>query len=189
MSAPEDREVFEAWMTARDGDFTHWELWQAAAAAGQAAAERLQRENQELRTVMIAAAEEIHAHWDAHCDAEGYGPANLMRRLEEGIPSRYAYTVGDFAVLKAERDQARAQVERAAQLLSGIHVLLYPPPVTTAEGVTMVFRPEDPHAWVQNLSDRIRALPDELEKLRGDQAHPISADDPGIYEFWDRSER
>lgn len=40
-----------------------------------------------LKTVMVAAAEEIQAYWDAHCDADGYGPVNLMRRLEEGIPS------------------------------------------------------------------------------------------------------
>ena len=54
----------------------------------------------QLKTVMIAAAEEIQAHWEAHCDAEGYGPANLMRRLEEGIPSQYGYTAGAFAALQ-----------------------------------------------------------------------------------------
>ena len=56
-----------------------------------------------LKTVMIAAAEEIQAHWEAHCDAEGYGPANLMRRLEEGIPSQYGYTAGAFEQLRAAR--------------------------------------------------------------------------------------
>lgn len=60
-----------------------------------------------LKTVMIAAAEEIAAHWEAHCDAEGYGPQNLMRRLEEGIPSEYGYTAGAFAELKAKAE-ARA---------------------------------------------------------------------------------
>lgn len=58
----------------------------------------------ELKTVMIAAAEEIASHWQAHCDAEGYGPQNLLRRLEEGIPSEYGYTAGAFAALTAERD-------------------------------------------------------------------------------------
>lgn len=61
-----------------------------------------------LKTVMIAAAEEIAAHWQAHCDAEGYGPQNLLRRLEEGIPSEYGYTAGAFAALTAERDALRA---------------------------------------------------------------------------------
>ena len=61
-----------------------------------------------LKTVMIAAAEEISEHWNAHCDAEGYGPQNLLRRLEEGIPSEYGYTAGAFAALRAERDAAVA---------------------------------------------------------------------------------
>ena len=60
-----------------------------------------------LKTVMIAAAEEIASHWQAHCDAEGYGPQNLLRRLEEGIPSEYGYTAGAFAALTAERDALR----------------------------------------------------------------------------------
>lgn len=74
--------------------------------------ERLTRENAALKTVMIAAAEEIHAHWQAHCDADGYGPQNLMRRLEEGIPSEYGYTAGAFAELKRERDEAVADALR-----------------------------------------------------------------------------
>jgi hypothetical protein len=74
--------------------------------------ERLRAEGAKLRTVMIAAAEEIHAHWDAHCDAEGYGPANLQRRLEDGIPSEYGYTAGAFAELKAEREALRKDAER-----------------------------------------------------------------------------
>jgi hypothetical protein len=68
---------------------------------------RLRAEAEELRSVMIAAAEEIQAHWPAHCDAEGYGPANLMRRLEEGIPSQYAYTAGDFVRLRDEAEALR----------------------------------------------------------------------------------
>lgn len=68
----------------------------------------LRAENAKLRTVMVAAAEEIQAHWEAHCDAEGYGPANLMRRLEEGIPSEYGYTAGAFAELREALQTARA---------------------------------------------------------------------------------
>ena len=66
-----------------------------------------------------------------------------------------------------EREQARARVDSAVKLLVGIHSLLYPAPITTADGRTMVFRPEDPdpHTVLQELSDRIRALPDELAKL------------------------
>ena len=60
---------------------------------------RLHEENENLCSVMIAAAEEIAEHWDAHCDEEGYGPANLMHRLERGIPAQYGYKAGDFAEL------------------------------------------------------------------------------------------
>jgi hypothetical protein len=62
---------------------------------------RLHEDNENLRSVMIAAAEEIDAHWDAHCDVEGYGPVNLMHRLERGIPSEYGYKAGDFERLRA----------------------------------------------------------------------------------------
>jgi len=98
-----------------------WLAMKAAQPQQATAADALRRDNDNLRTVMIAAAEEIHAHWDAHCDAEGYGPANLMHRLEEGIPSEYGYTAGAFAALKAaQADEIAAAVaferERCAAL-------------------------------------------------------------------------
>lgn len=69
--------------------------------------------------------------------------------------------------LTSERDNARERFERAANLLVGIHALLYPPPVTLPDGRTLVFRPEnpDPHTVLQTLSDRIRALPDEIAAI------------------------
>ena len=66
----------------------------------------------ELKTVMIAAAEEIMSFWPAHCDSDGYGPANLLRRLEKGIASRYAYSAGDFEKLHAEVDRLEAEIEQ-----------------------------------------------------------------------------
>lgn len=66
---------------------------------------RLRSENETLYTTMMAAAVEIHEHWDAHCDSEGYGPSNLMHRLERGIASRYGYdakTVVDMQAKIAE---------------------------------------------------------------------------------------
>jgi hypothetical protein len=77
-----------------------------------AAAEREKAEAEiiNLKTVMIAAAEEIAAHWKAHCDAEGYGPTNLMHRLEKGIPAQYGYTAGDFERLRAENESLRAAI-------------------------------------------------------------------------------
>jgi hypothetical protein len=67
--------------------------------------ERLEKENKELKSVMIAAAEEIQLHWQAHCDEEGYGPSNLMHRLEKGIASYYAgYNSGQFTKLEKENE-------------------------------------------------------------------------------------
>jgi len=78
----------------------------------------LRRDNANLRTTMVAAAEEISEHWQAHCDAGGYGPSNLMHRLEAGIPAEYGYTAGAFARLAAqvkELEQAAAANLYAAQ--------------------------------------------------------------------------
>lgn len=69
----------------------------------------LKAEISDLLTVMIAAAEEISEHWEAHCDDEGYGPTNLMYRLEKGIPSRYGYTAGDFAKLQNRVEELKEE--------------------------------------------------------------------------------
>lgn len=89
---------------------------------------RLRSENETLYTTMMAAAVEIHGHWDAHCDSEGYGPSNLMHRLERGIASRYGYdakTVVDMQAKIAEQEarikelEAKlAEVEKDAELLA-----------------------------------------------------------------------
>jgi hypothetical protein len=99
---PEDIESDPRGVLIWDGE----EPLKAAAVSADLAAE-----NAKLKTVMIAAAEEIQDHWDAHCDADGYGPANLMRRLEEGIPSQYGYTAGRFAELQSENAELREVLE------------------------------------------------------------------------------
>lgn len=70
-------------------------------------------------------------------------------------------------VLRHDRDILQNRVDNALKLLSGIHSLLYPPPVVTADGRTMVFRPKniDPHLVLQELSDLIRALPEDMATL------------------------
>jgi len=71
-------------------------------------------------------------------------------------------------VLLAERDHALTRLDIAVKQLVGIHALLYPAPVAMPDGRTMEFRPKstDPHEVLQALSDRIRAIPDELEAIR-----------------------
>lgn len=94
----------------------------------------------------------------------------MARRAE--LAEGYAQPYHDEAArLRAEleratqaRDRARAERDRAAKLLHGIYALMYPAPIATNDGRAMVFRPQslDPHAVLQELSDRIRALSDAL---------------------------
>ena len=71
-----------------------------------------EEETAKLKTVMIAAAEEINAYWDAHCDKDGYGPSSLMRRLEQGIPVEYGYTAGRFKELKEQNEQLQSTISK-----------------------------------------------------------------------------
>ena len=82
----------------------------ADCAALEAECERLRGEISDLHTTMMAAAVEIQEHWAAHCDEEGYGPANLMHRLERGIASQYGYTAQALVQLKAERDALASEL-------------------------------------------------------------------------------
>jgi hypothetical protein len=68
----------------------------------------------------------------------------------------------------AERDQARMQRERTVEILVEIHRLLYPPRFTAPDGRLMEFRPQglDTHAVLQELSDRIRSIPDAIDAAR-----------------------
>ena len=106
-----------------------------------------ERDNANLRTVMIAAAEEIATHWTAHCNAEGYGPINLLRRLQEGIAAQYGYTGGGWArinselatlrtqlaAMTAERDAERAKVAVLREALAGIELFFVRPGETINE--------------------------------------------------------
>ncbi len=71
-----------------------------------------------------------------------------------------------------ERDHARAYRDSAVRILMGIHALLYQAPLKLEDGRTMVFRPKypDPHKILQELSDRIRAIPDEIASMRVEQS-------------------
>ena len=93
--------------------------------------------------------QDIRAYLDSETEKE-----RLHRRIE---------------ILYAEKCFAISRYESAVKLLTGINSLLYPPAIKLPDGRTMVFRPKDPdpHTLLQELSDRIRALPDEIERLHG----------------------
>ena len=65
-----------------------------------------------LHTVMMAAAVEITEHWDAHCDAEGYGPVNLVRRLENGFPAQYGYDAQTMVRMDKQLAEQAQEIER-----------------------------------------------------------------------------
>lgn len=69
-------------------------------------------EIENLHTVMMAAAVEITKHWDAHCDSEGYGPANLVRRLENGFPAQYGYDAQTVVRMEKTVAEQAAEIER-----------------------------------------------------------------------------
>lgn len=72
---------------------------------------RLEADIANIKTVMIAAAEEIDAHWAAHCDGEGWGPSSLLHLLQHGIPTEYGYTAGAFKRLSEENEKLNSILE------------------------------------------------------------------------------
>lgn len=65
-------------------------------------------------------------------------------------------------IYAAERDHARARYERTVRILIGIHALLYPPRFTDSDGRTRQFKSPFAEEQMQELSERIRAIPDEI---------------------------
>lgn len=65
-------------------------------------------------------------------------------------------------VLRMELHRAREKSERLVQVLCSVHALLYPKYVTNPAGQVFRFTYPDPHDLLQELSNRIRAIPDQL---------------------------
>lgn len=72
-----------------------------------------------LHSVMMAAAVEITEHWDAHCDEEGYGPANLVRRLENCYPAQYGYDAETVVRMEERIEWLEAQLREAPNKRTG----------------------------------------------------------------------
>ncbi|MDO8416448.1 MAG: hypothetical protein Q7S87_09580 [Agitococcus sp.] len=130
----------------------------------------LDSEAANLRTTMIAAAEEIHKHWGAHCDVEGYGPTNLMHRLERGISTGYpGYNVGQFT--KLERLNAELTDELARKQSE----------MTVAQRqVATVFRTDSGEAFPLMLNDTLH----QRWLNAGKSGYPVYA---SLDEFCDQS--
>ena len=106
------REVADRWLA------KGWPVTGIANAAdAQAIIDGLRGEVADLHTTMMAAAVEIQEHWAAHCDEEGYGPANLMHRLERGIASQYGYSAETLVRLESQRDKLALRIGEMEGLL------------------------------------------------------------------------
>ena len=101
---------------------------------------------------------------------------DMLERI--GVENTQIFSAGELVelanlihenkVLRHEQDRLRATLDNAVNLLSRIYSLMYPPSVTTENGTVHVFRPRniDPHVVLQELSDRIRALPEEIATMQ-----------------------
>ena len=87
----------------------------------------------------------------------------MIERLEDAqaLAERYNKAAEIYA---AERDNANQRYSSAVRLLTGIHALLYPPRFTDHDGRTWQFKSPLAEEQMQELSDRIRALPDEIAR-------------------------
>lgn len=85
---------------------------------------------------------------------------NVKRLIRKRIGSER-----EREVLAGERNHAKACYDRAVRILTGIHALLYPPRFTDNDGRTWQFKSPLAEEQMQELSDRIRALPDDIEAI------------------------
>ena len=87
----------------------------------------------------------------------------MIERFEDAqaLAERYNKAAEIYA---AERDHANQRYSSAVRLLTGIHALLYPPRVTDRDRRTWQFKSPLAEEQMQELSDRIRALPDEIAR-------------------------
>ena len=101
---------------------------------------------------------------DHECGDFGRALAGYSERAERLERAAEIYAAErDHA--KACYDRAKACYDRAVRLLTGIHALLYPPRFTDNDGRTWQFKSPLAVEQMQELSDRIRALPDEIEAI------------------------
>lgn len=94
--------------------------WRVEAEAKFDEVQEKDKEIENLKSVMVAAAEEIKLHWMAHCDEEGYGPSNLLNRLEKGLASSYSgYKPGNIEKMEKEIASLKEALSKALSYVTG----------------------------------------------------------------------
>ena len=133
------------------------------------------------REDIVRMAREARISIRGHYDETGSTPQELERFAEFVAATERTACARHFEVamrnaVTAEREacarrfyqemrRVRDSHERVLKILTGIHALLYPPTVTDADGQTWRFKSPIAEEQMQELSDRIRAIPDEIAAL------------------------
>lgn len=128
----------------------------------------MSRRGMTLTVLATGLAQAVGEDGDVMCDGSTPGSLaftpSISAWLRE-IADELDDTARAAEVYRAERDHAKACLDRAVKILTGIHVLLYPPLTTDGAGRTWAFKSPMMHEQVQALSDRIRAIPDEIAAI------------------------
>ena len=85
---------------------------------------------------------------------------------ERDREERILYMTKNNEALLHHLERERVKSESLLDILMGIHALLYPPRVTLADGRVFAFHSPIVEEQMQALSDRIRAIPEELRKAQ-----------------------
>jgi hypothetical protein len=96
----------------------------------------LREENERMKTTLVAGAELIKENWDKLCDEDGYGPQNLLLRMDGTLStSGYSgYSAGNFAKQGARIAQLESALRMSdawplhdviQKLVDGVDILLH----------------------------------------------------------------
>ena len=103
------------------------------------------------------------------CENDGINTPEVFQRLNpRHVLCGPAYTTRPRSEqmienLLAEREYLRAQRDRLTRVLTGIYMVIYPEIAKLADGRQFHFQSPYLHEQIQALSDRIRAIPAEID--------------------------
>jgi hypothetical protein len=100
----------------------------------------------------------LRAYWQIDDNGSSCG---VSRQAVEESATMLERMASENKALRYERDVARAKFDRTVKILVGIHNLISPP-IQEVNGKRYQFRSPIIEEQMQALSDRIRAIPDEI---------------------------
>jgi hypothetical protein len=106
-------------------------------------------------------------------EVEGWKASAENRLLIQGEREKTIAELREqVTILQHEVDAARHSKERAVRILTGIHALLHPPIFTDRDGKMWQFKSPIIEEQMQALSDRIRAIPEEIDAINATEQKP-----------------